>query len=164
MSHGGPLVPQLTPNPEKISKIERTASLALIMKKYHGNPGVNWMKNGIATAASVKHLNAIVLQGLWTTLKWGYRVFREPPLMDDCGWIIHSRTSKPVLDEIGTIMVSVALKNITIKTKEKTLWLHLKWPISTGHSWMWLVTLNTLGEVRSVIKSCNVMWLCTSIS
>ncbi len=64
MSHGGPLVPQLTPNPEKISKIERTASLALIMKKYHGNPGVNWMKNGIATAASVKHLNAIVLQGL----------------------------------------------------------------------------------------------------
>ena len=55
MSDGGPLVLKLTPNLDKISKIERTASLTLIMKKYHANPGVNRMKNGVATAASVKH-------------------------------------------------------------------------------------------------------------
>ena len=54
MSDEGPLVPQLTPDPN-ISKIERTISLALIMKKYHANLGsVYPMKNG-ATAASVTH-------------------------------------------------------------------------------------------------------------
>ncbi len=55
MSDGGPLVPQLTPNPGKISKIERTASLALIMKKNCANIGVNRMRNGEAIAAPVKH-------------------------------------------------------------------------------------------------------------
>ena len=55
MRDGGPLVLQLAPKPENISKIERTASLALIMKKYRANPGVNRAKNGAATAASVKH-------------------------------------------------------------------------------------------------------------
>ena len=55
MSDRGPLVPQLTPNPDNISKIERTASLALITKKYDANLGVNRMKNGDATAVSVKH-------------------------------------------------------------------------------------------------------------
>ena len=55
MSDGGPLLRQLTTNPENISKIERTASLALIMKKYRANPGVNRTENGAATAASVKH-------------------------------------------------------------------------------------------------------------
>ena len=54
MSEGGPLVPQLTPNLENISKIERTTSLALIMKKYRANLGVDRMKNGAATAASAK--------------------------------------------------------------------------------------------------------------
>ena len=37
MSDGGPLVPQLT------------ASLAVIMKKYHANPGVNRMKNVLSS-------------------------------------------------------------------------------------------------------------------
>ena len=55
MTDGGPLVPQLAPNLENISKIERTASLALIMRKYHANPGVNRAKSRAATAASVKH-------------------------------------------------------------------------------------------------------------
>ena len=56
MSDRGPPVPQLTPNAENISKIERTASLALIMKKYHANLGVNRMENGAATAASIKDI------------------------------------------------------------------------------------------------------------
>ncbi len=55
MSDGGPLLLQLAPNPETNSKIERTASLALIMKKYHANPGVNRTDNGAARAVSVKH-------------------------------------------------------------------------------------------------------------
>ena len=55
MSDGGPLLRQLTPNPENISKIERTPSLALIMKKYGANPGVNRTENGAATAASVRN-------------------------------------------------------------------------------------------------------------
>ncbi len=55
MSDGGLLVPKLTPNPGKIFKIERTASLALIMKKFCANIGVNRIKYGSATAASVKH-------------------------------------------------------------------------------------------------------------
>ena len=55
MSDGGPLVLMLTPNPENISKIKSTASLALILKKYHANLGVNRMKNGTTTAAFVKH-------------------------------------------------------------------------------------------------------------
>ena len=54
MSDGVPLEPQLTPDPN-ISKIERTISLALIMKKYHANLGVHLMKNGGATAAPVTH-------------------------------------------------------------------------------------------------------------
>ncbi len=37
MSDEGPLVLQLAPNRENISKIERTTSLALIMNKYHSN-------------------------------------------------------------------------------------------------------------------------------
>ena len=55
MSDGGPVLRQLTPNPKNIQKIERTVSLALIMKKYHANPGVNRTENGAATGASVKH-------------------------------------------------------------------------------------------------------------
>ncbi len=55
MSDGGPLLLQLAPNHENNLKIERPASLALIMKKYDANPGVNRAENGAATAASVKH-------------------------------------------------------------------------------------------------------------
>ncbi len=50
---GGSLVLKLTPILEYISKIERTASLTLIMK-YHANPGVNRTENGATTAASIK--------------------------------------------------------------------------------------------------------------
>ncbi len=56
MSDGGPLVLQLAANPENISKIERTASIGLIIKKCHVHPGVNRTENGAATAASVKPL------------------------------------------------------------------------------------------------------------
>ncbi len=52
---GDPLLLQLAPNPKNILNIERTVSLALIMKKYHANLGVIRMKNGAATAASAKH-------------------------------------------------------------------------------------------------------------
>ena len=55
MSSGGPLVPQQAPKSEKNSNIERTASLALMMKKCHANPGVNWTENGAATTAFIKH-------------------------------------------------------------------------------------------------------------
>ena len=55
MSDEYPLVPQLTPNPENISRIERAVSLAPIMKKYYANLGVYRMKNGTATTASIKH-------------------------------------------------------------------------------------------------------------
>ncbi len=55
MSDRGPLVPELTPNPENTSKMDRTTSPSLLMKKDHANLGDNWMKNGAATATSVKH-------------------------------------------------------------------------------------------------------------
>ena len=55
MSDEGPLLPQLAANPKMFSQIKRTASLALIMKKYNANPCVNRTGNGAATAASVKH-------------------------------------------------------------------------------------------------------------
>ena len=54
------VVPQLAPNHKNISKIERTVSLALIMKKYHANPGVNRTENGATTAAPL-HINAIMV-------------------------------------------------------------------------------------------------------
>ena len=55
MSDGGPHVLQLTTNLENNTKIERSVSLALVMKNYHANLGVNRMKNGAATAACIKH-------------------------------------------------------------------------------------------------------------
>ncbi len=41
--------------PSKISKIERTTSLALIMKIKHANPGENRMNSKAVRAASIKH-------------------------------------------------------------------------------------------------------------
>ncbi len=38
-----------------MSKIERTTSLALIMKMWHANPGDNRMNRKEVRAASVKH-------------------------------------------------------------------------------------------------------------
>ncbi len=52
---GGPLVPPRYIKPGKISKIERTTSLALIMKILHANPGENRINSKAVRAASVKH-------------------------------------------------------------------------------------------------------------
>ena len=64
MSDGG----HLAPDQDIISKIKRTASLALIMEKYHVNPGVNWTKMELLQLPPLD-INAIVLQLLCTALR-----------------------------------------------------------------------------------------------
>ena len=71
MSDRGPLVPQLTLNPKNIFK--NPPSLALIMKKYHANLGVNRMENGAAIAASVFYL-------IKAPTNWVSKAYQHPPM------------------------------------------------------------------------------------